>query len=450
VVSVASLFGADADVLGDRSFRLLLLANVNIAAGTVLVSPMLASLTGPFGVTDAEAGLLLSAFTAPGILGIPVVGVVADRVGRRPLLVGGLTLFGLAGTAVALVTDFRAALVLRALQGVGFACVLPVVIATIGDLYEGAAEAAAQGFRFTSSGLTQALIPAGVGVVASVSWRYPFLLYVVALPAAALIHARFDTDRAADPEPVPNGGGTDEPTPSPGTEAVTDQVPDDRSDDGERADEGSYLRELLWLATRPRVVAVLVALGLGMFLYTGLLTYNSFLVVRVLSGTPGQAGLLVTALSVSYAASASQAGRISAAVNRPVALLAGNGVMALGLVGVGLAPSFPVAVTGSAVMGAGTGVLFSLLRSSVTRLAPETLRGGLVGIAEATIRLTASIAPLGTGLIVVALEPATGSVGAIRWALVAVGVAGAVVGSVALLAGTLSPPVRTGAAADGD
>lgn len=427
MVSGASLFGDDADVLGDRSFRLLLLANVNVAMGTVLVSPMLASLTGPFGVTDSEAGLLLSAFTAPGIVGIPVVGVVADRVGRRPLLVGGLATFGLAGAAIALVTEFRTALALRAIQGAGFACVLPVVIATIGDIYEGSAEAAAQGFRFTSSGLTQAVVPAGVGVVAAASWRYPFSLFLLALPAAVLVHRRFDqseTRRADDPAP----SGEDE------TGGRGDGVADGQGE----ADGGSYGRDLARLATRPHVVAVLASLGLGMFLYTGLLTYNSFLVVRALSGTPGQAGLLVTTLSVAYAASASQTGRLSAVVDRPVALLSGNALMALGLVGVGLAPSFPLAVAGCAVMGAGTGVLFTLLRSSVTRLAPEALRGGLVGIAEATIRLTASAAPVGVGLLVVGLEPAVGSVGAIRWSLVAVGASGAVLGSATLLVGARS------------
>ena len=442
MVSGASLFGDDADVLGDESFRLLVLANVNVAMGTVLVSPMLASLTGPFGVTDAEAGLLLSVFTAPGILGIPVVGVVADRVGRRPLLVFGLTVFGLTGAAIALVSDFRAALALRALQGVGFACVLPVVIATIGDLYEGSAEAAAQGFRFTSSGLTQAAVPAGVGVAAAVSWRYPFALFLLALPAAALLHLRFDPDERTGDDDDPDGR-----TP-PGDGATAPDRDGIAAGPGE-GDEG-YGRELLWLATRPRVLAVLASLGLGMFLYTGLLTYNSFLVVRVLSGTPGQAGLLVTALSFGYAASASQAGRLSASVSRPVALLAGNLVMAMGLVGVGLAPSFPVAVAGSAVMGTGTGVLFTLLRSSVTRLAPGSLRGGLVGIAEATIRLTASAAPVGMGLLVVALEPAVGSAGAIRWSLVAVGAVGALLGSATLLASVRSSSTGMTTAVGGD
>jgi MFS family permease len=119
VALVETLFGDDAGILRKRQFRLLLLANVNAALGTVLVSPLLEALTGPFAVSDVRIGLLVTAFTAPPVLGIPLVGMVSDRYGRKPVLVAGLALFGLSGAAIGLVSTFEVALALRVLQGVG-------------------------------------------------------------------------------------------------------------------------------------------------------------------------------------------------------------------------------------------------------------------------------------------------------------------------------------------
>lgn len=65
---------------------MLLFASVNGAMGIVLVSPIPEALTGPFGVGEVGAGLMITAFVAPAIVAVPVVGVLADRRGRRPVL----------------------------------------------------------------------------------------------------------------------------------------------------------------------------------------------------------------------------------------------------------------------------------------------------------------------------------------------------------------------------
>jgi MFS family permease len=84
-VSVESLVGEDGDVLYERRFQALLAANLLAPLGITLVSPLLDTLSGPFGVSTARLGLLVSAYTAPPILLIPVAGILADRVGRKPV-----------------------------------------------------------------------------------------------------------------------------------------------------------------------------------------------------------------------------------------------------------------------------------------------------------------------------------------------------------------------------
>jgi len=413
-----TLLGKDAGAVGDRAFQVLLLANLTAPLGPALVSPLLDTLTGVYGVSEAEIGLMVSAYTAPGILVIPVVGVLADRYGRKPLLSAGLLLFGCAGVALALTTDFRVVLALRVLQGVGGAAIVPVIITSVGDLYTGAVEATAQGIRLSTSGLTQAVFPAIAGVLVVVAWQYPLLLYAIAVPIAVVVLVYLEEPRGARSD-----GGRAEP---PGESDET--APD------------SSTTALLRLAGRRPVLAVLAGRGIPGFCYFGFITYNSIVVVRVLGGTPAEAGLLVTLGSASYAIAASQAGRITARFGSRRPPMVGM-FLALG-VGLGVvaaAPSLAVSGVGVVLLGVGFGTLGSLYRSIVTGIAPGALRGGLVSLSESVGRVTITVAPVVMGVLVAWLTPEVGLAGAVRLTLGAVGVVGAVAGVGSVLLGDVDP-----------
>jgi MFS family permease len=405
-----TLLGEDARAVRDRSFQVLLLANLTSPLGPALVSPLLDTLTGVYGVSEAEIGFMISAYTAPGILVIPVVGVLADRYGRKPLLAAGLLLFGCAGVALTLTTDFRAVLGLRVLQGVGGAAIVPVIITSIGDLYAGAEEATAQGLRLSTSGVTQAVFPAIAGVLVVVAWQYPLLLYAIAIPVALVVLVGLEEPRGA------------------------------RTDGGRDGSPDGSTGDLLRLAARPSVLAVLAGRGVPGFCYFGFITYNSIAVVRVLGGSPAEAGLLVTLGSVSYAIAASQAGRITAHFRSRRAPMVGM-FLALG-VGMGVvaaAPSVPLSAIGVVLLGVGFGTLGSLYRSIVTGIAPEALRGGLVSLSESIGRVGITIVPVVMGALVAWLSPDAGLANAVRLTLVTVGGFSAVVGVGSVLLGDVDP-----------
>ena len=406
-----AFLGRDARILGDGNFRILLLANITQALGSALVSPLLTSLTGPYGVSAAEIGLVMSVFTAPAILVIPLLGVLIDRYGRKPVLVPALLLFGLSGTGLALTTDFTVVLVLRALQGLGFAGILPVIITSIGDLYNGSEEATGQGLRFAVSGLSQATFPVLAGGLVVLAWQYPFLLYSVAIPIALLVYLRFEDPHAS------------------GRAAAGEDGAGEKAD--EREDTQGTIGELVALASRREVLAILLARGLPVVAWLGFFTYNSVLVVRVLDGTPQGAGVLVAVGSVAYAGAASQAGRLTTALGgRAVVLYGANLVLAGGIGLLAAAPSFPIAGLGVVLTGVGFGVAMSLYRSLVTGFAPGPLRGKLVSLGEAGGRITATLTPIGMGVVIAGVEPIVGFAGAVRWAFVLIGAIGGLGGVV--------------------
>mgnify|MGYP006282935245 FL=1 len=412
VISLATLFGDDAAVVRDRSFQLLLLANLSPPLGTALVSPLLDTLVGPYGVGEARIGLFLTAFTAPSIVLIPLVGVLADRIGRKGVIAGGLLCFGIGGIGLAFTTNFRIALALRLLQGVGFAGLTPVIVTSLGDLYHGGAEATAQGLRFASSGFTLMTFPLIAGTLVAFGWRYPFFLYGIAIPTAALIVLFFE-------EPM--------------------------SERAMRESDRTDLTDLFGFVRQPRVAAVLVGRAVPNFLYIAFLTYNSFVVVRIIGGDPGEAGLLITAASVMHAVSATQAGRLTALfASRLYPLLGANLSMAGGLALVGAAGSLPIALAGAAGVGLGFGTSLSLYRSVITGFSAESLRGGVVGVGAALGRVAATFAPILMGYTVATAEPIVGFDLAVRGTVTAVGVLCGAIGIGCLLIARWSPAVEAG------
>lgn len=396
--TLQSLFGEDADILQDTNFRLLLLSTLFPILGTSLVSPILESVIEPFGATTANIGLMVSVMTAPGIVLIPAAGLLSDRYGRKPVLFVSLLLFGLGGSAIALTTDFRVVLLLRGVQGVGFAGLVPVITSSIGDLFDHSAELTGQGLRMGVNGLSGATFPLLSGFLVAFAWQYPFLLYASAIPIAVLVGLFFED---------PAGTTTDEPA-------------EPEADD-------SYRRGMTALLKHPYVVAFLVARSLPTIVWIGFFTFNSIVIVRVLGGNAFQAGIMVAIGNLFFGLSSTQSGRIIARFDDVLTpLLLANLVMVVGFVTIFSALNMAVVLIGIVLTGVGVGIGLTMFRSIITGLAPIEFRGGLVSLSAAMARVTGTLTPIAMGGMIAIGTPIVGFADAIRLTGLGIGLVAAI------------------------
>jgi MFS family permease len=103
-------------------------------AGGLLVGLTLFVVTGPIGSDEAGVGLAGAAFAISTLALRPYAGALADRRGRRPLLIGGAALFAIVLLGHLLATELWILIVLRLLWGVAEAFYFVAAFAALADL----------------------------------------------------------------------------------------------------------------------------------------------------------------------------------------------------------------------------------------------------------------------------------------------------------------------------
>jgi DHA1 family bicyclomycin/chloramphenicol resistance-like MFS transporter len=106
-------------------------------------------------------------------------GSLSDHFGRRPVLICGLTVYGIAALACALTRNFEMLLVARLVNGLAAACAV-VVRSVIRDLYSGRSMARVMSLTFIVFMIIPILAPTlGQGILLIWPWRAIFILFAV-------------------------------------------------------------------------------------------------------------------------------------------------------------------------------------------------------------------------------------------------------------------------------
>ena len=177
-----------------NSSKVLILILVMMGAfgvmGGGLVAPGLPTIGNAFNVPEEQEGLILSIYTLSAALALPLIGYLIDHIGRREIGIGCLLLDGSAGLAIIFSPNFSILLLLRFLQGIGIAGLVPVAMTVIGDIYSGKNRLKIMGYLSGTISLGAAVIPLLGGYLASIDWTLIFVIYGFSLVLALLLFYR--------------------------------------------------------------------------------------------------------------------------------------------------------------------------------------------------------------------------------------------------------------------
>jgi MFS transporter, DHA1 family, multidrug resistance protein len=124
-----------------------------------------------------QVQLTISAYLVGFAIGQVFYGPLADRHGRKPVLLAAITLYCAASLICALSTSIEIMLAARALQGLGVAGGIVVARAMVGDLYSGDRAGHELSVIGAVTGLAPVLVPLlGGGLQTGFGWRSVFLV----------------------------------------------------------------------------------------------------------------------------------------------------------------------------------------------------------------------------------------------------------------------------------
>lgn len=177
---------------------------------TVALPPILPLIVADFDITYGQAGALITTFFVMySVFQLPV-GFIADHIGKRRLLAGGMVLLSGGLFIVGMATDFSLLLVGQAIAGIGGSTYHPTGMSLISDLEVATTEGRAMGIHGFGGVTGMALSPVLIGGLASVfDWRLALSVgAAIGVIYAVIFLLLFSTPTAI--RPARNGGGSSE------------------------------------------------------------------------------------------------------------------------------------------------------------------------------------------------------------------------------------------------
>ena len=344
----------------DKNLQFVFGVTLMAILGVSSIIPALPDIMDGLDIGPVQIGLVISVFTLPGVLFSPLVGILADRMGRKVILVPALFIFGGFGFACFFARSMEQLLVLRFLQGVG-ASPLGVLYGTIiGDLYQGRERAQAMGYNASMLSMGTAIFPAIGGVLAMLGWHFPFVLPLLAIPLGLAVSTFMDT-----PEPKNKGSLKD------------------------------YFADAFRLMKTRQVLALFgTTLLTFIILYGPIVTYLPILLDVQFQASPAMIGAVFLISSGFTGIASFQLGRLTHRFGQRALLLAAGVFYGLSMVLMPHAPGLWHVIPPVMCFGLAQGLNIPTVMTLLTSIAPMEQRGAFMAANGFLLRLSQTLAPL--------------------------------------------------------
>lgn len=339
-----------------------MLAAMMILMGGAAVAPALPLISEAFpDASDATISLIITLpALAIAITGF-FIGILSDKIGRIRVLAASIVVFTLAGSSGYYLTSLPAILVGRFILGIGIAGIICTTSALIICYYDGIARARVLGYQAAAMGLGVLILETSGGLLAGISWRAAFLIYLIGIVIFLGILSTMKEPARPDPG---------ERTTAPGDSKTA--VDDPMTAPGD---------------TFPVVPLVLayITLFLGNLLFFLLPTKFPYLIAgmdaaRILGdNTALTAGIFLGIMGCASALVGLFYGRIAWRFHRYTILLLSLVCFGIGLCSLGFATSLATVTFGVILVGIGEGILMPAILTWIAAITPQQFLGRAMG-----------------------------------------------------------------------
>ena len=181
---------------------------MTVMAGAT-IAPSLPEMTKAFPDNEAAETLVKLVLTIPGLfiaLTSPLSGWFIDKFGRIRLLTFMLVLYAVAGSSGLYLNTLLEIIIGRAFLGLAVGGIMTTAVALIGDYFEGEERQSFLGVQAGIMALSGTIFISFGGILADISWRYPFAIYLLAFLAAPMVllflkepkKVKYDINRALE------------------------------------------------------------------------------------------------------------------------------------------------------------------------------------------------------------------------------------------------------------
>ncbi|WP_174715391.1 MFS transporter, partial [Aphanothece sacrum] len=291
--------------------------------------------------------------------------ILADRYGRKQILVPALLLFAIAGMVCSLAANFRTLIEFRFLQGVGAAPLESLALTLISDLYRGKLLTAAMAFNATSIGLSLAIYPLISGGLTTWGWRYPFLLPLMAVPLSFFVLFFL-------------------------------RIP--HRPQSETFELKSYLGNIWNSINNRQVIGLLIAVvALFILLFGPYFTYIPLLADAQLGASHFVIGIILASMALSLAFVSSQLGLFARFLSEVTLIKASFIVYATALIITPLIHNIWLLFLPSILFGLAHGMVFPSTQALLGELAPQEYRAGFMAVNATVLSLGQALGPILAG-----------------------------------------------------
>lgn len=350
-----------------RNKNLYIIFGITLTAvmGVASITPAFPDIIRYFNISPQQVGGLIVAFTVPGVFLTPFTGLLADRYGRKLVLVPSLFLFGLAGFACMFTKDFYWLLAFRFIQGVGASSLSSLNITLVGDLFEGKQRTSVMGYNASVLSIGTASYPALGGVIALVGWQYIFALPILAIPLGIWVMKGLN-----NPEPR------------------------------NKIKLRSYFGRV-WKTINQRTVWGLLISNFILFviLYGTYLTYFPIMMEKRLGADSSRIGLMMSLMSVMTAIMSSQLGRLNRILGHKRQLIIGSLGYLFASVLMYFAHDYYMMAASVLVFGLGHGITIPAIQNMLVGFAAISERAAFMSLNSMVLRGGQTVGPLLIGAV---------------------------------------------------